>query len=165
MALFFIDKKGAETAPNVPLGNIVALISGIFFGLYILAIRHHRSLQKNPAISVLYGNLIVVLVMLPFVFTDPPQTLTIKDIVAISFLGIVQIGIAYILFTNGIAAGVRSLDASIIGFIEPLFNPIWVLVFLGETPAGWAIAGGIIILATVAIHTIVNSRHGVRAAS
>lgn len=155
MSLFFLEKQGAENdlAPNVFLGNIAALFSGVFFGLYFVFLRHPSSLQKNPAISVFYGNLMIVLIMLPFLIQNPPD-LTLKDWYSISYLGIFQIGLAYILFTNGIAGGVRSLDASIIGFIEPLLNPIWVFLFLGETPNKWAIVGGIIIIAAVIFHTI-----------
>jgi drug/metabolite transporter (DMT)-like permease len=158
MSLFFLEETGSLTAPNVRLGNVVALISGVFFGLYILVIRHRRSLVRNPALSVFYGNILVVLLMLPLLLKDPPQSLGTLDITSILFLGIVQIGVSYMLFTNGIARGVRSLDASIIGFIEPLFNPIWVFIFVGEKPSRWAILGGLIILGTVAVHTFVNSR-------
>jgi drug/metabolite transporter (DMT)-like permease len=95
--------------------------------------------------------------MLPFLINNPPAP-NVKDVFSVLFLGIFQIGIAYILFTKGIAEGVRSLDASIIGFVEPLLNPIWVFLFLKETPSSWAIIGGIIIIITVAAHTIFNTR-------
>src|SRR5439155_285497 len=74
--------------------------------------------------------------------------LTTKDVFAVSFLGIVQIGIAYILFIKGVSGGTRPLDASIIGFIEPLLNPVWVFLFVGEQPSNWALIGGTIIIAT-----------------
>jgi drug/metabolite transporter (DMT)-like permease len=156
MSLFFLEPQNAENklASNVFLGNIAALASGIFFGLYFILLRHPRSLKKNPALSVFYGNLIIVLLMLPLVLNDPPTEINSKDIPAILFLGIFQIGIAYVLFTNGISRGVRSLDASIIGFIEPLLNPIWVFFIVGEKPSGWAILGGIIILGAVVFHTL-----------
>ncbi|HMJ09413.1 MAG TPA: DMT family transporter [Pyrinomonadaceae bacterium] len=154
MSLFFFDTKQTETAPNVYLGNIVALVSGVFFGLYILFLRHPRSLCKNPAVSVFYGNIIVVLLTAPFIFSHPPASITGTDISAILFLGIFQIGLSYMLFTTGMAAGVRSLDASIVGFIEPLFNPLWVFVFVGEEPSRWALLGGAIIVTTVAVHSI-----------
>jgi drug/metabolite transporter (DMT)-like permease len=96
--------------------------------------------------------------MLPLIFNNPPQTISTNDILAILFLGILQIGLAYVLFTKGISQGVRSLDASIIGFIEPLLNPIWVFLFLGETPSKWAIIGGIIIIFAVVVHTIRQNR-------
>jgi drug/metabolite transporter (DMT)-like permease len=144
------------------LGNIVALASGIFFGLYFVFLRHTRSLgNRNPAISVFYGNILIVLFMIPLMAQNPPQP-NANDILAILFLGVFQIGIAYVLFTNGIAGGVRSLDASIIGFIEPLLNPVWVFLFAHETPSQWAIIGGTIIIATVVAHTIINHRRTVK---
>lgn len=158
MALFFVADSQTTSAPNVFLGNIVALASGVFFGLYILLLRHPAASHDNPAVSVFYGNLIIVLVMLPLILGDPPAAIHASDIAAILFLGIFQIGLAYILFTTGVAAGVRSLDASIIGFIEPLFNPVWVFIFIGERPSSWAILGGAIIILTIALHTWIGTR-------
>jgi drug/metabolite transporter, DME family len=156
MSLFFLETTGAESkaVADVFLGNVVGLLSGIFFGLYFVFLRHPRSLEiKNPAISVFYGNLLVVLIMLPFLMKNPPAP-TGTDILVVLFLGVFQIGIAYVLFTKGIAEGVRSLDASIIGFIEPMLNPIWVFLVLGEKPSSWAILGGAIIIGAVIFHTI-----------
>ena len=159
MSLFFLEPQnsGNKLAANVFAGNIAALLSGVFFGLYILLLRHPHSLRKNPAISVFYGNILIVILMIPLLVRHLPQP-NGRDILAILFLGIFQIGIAYILFTRGIAEGVRSLDASIIGFIEPLLNPVWVFVILGEKPSRWAIAGGIIIVGAVIFHTLKQNR-------
>ncbi len=157
MSLFFLETPGAENklASNIFGGNIAALASGVFFGLYFVFLRHPRSLEnKNPALSVFYGNILVVLLMLPFLANNPPTQINTNDVFAILFLGIFQIGIAYILFTKGISEGVRSLDASIIGFIEPLLNPLWVFLFLGEKPSVWAIGGGAVIISAVVFHTL-----------
>lgn len=155
MSFFFLEPQNAENklAENVFIGNIAALASGIFFGLYFVFLRHPRSLSKNPALSVFYGNLIIVLLMIPFLLNEPPQP-NATDILAVSFLGVFQIGIAYILFTKGISEGVRSLDASIIGFVEPLLNPVWVFLFVGERPSLWALIGGAIIISAVIGHTL-----------
>lgn len=160
MTLFFFEAPSAANvlAVNIFAGNIAALVSGVFFGLYFIFLRHPRSLQKNPALSVFYGNILVVLFMAPLVFSNPPAHVTFTDVGAILFLGIFQIGIAYILFTNGIAAGVRSLDASIIGFLEPLFNPVWVFLILAERPSTLALLGGAIIITAVAAHSLRQNR-------
>ena len=160
MSLFFLEPQNAENklAANVFWGNVAALVSGLFFGLYFILLRHPRSLQKNPALSVFYGNILIVLLMLPLILNRPPAQINSNDILAILFLGIFQIGIAYVLFTNGVAGGVRSLDASIIGFIEPLLNPIWVFLIIGERPSIWAIIGGAIIIAAVVFHTIKSNQ-------
>ena len=165
MTLFFLEEQTATNslAPNIFLGNLAALASGVFFGLYFIFLRHPRSLEnKNPAISVFYGNILIVLLMIPLIAQNPPAQVNSNDIFAILFLGVLQIGLAYVLFTKGIAAGVRSLDASIIGFIEPLLNPVWVFIFLKEKPSSWAIIGGIIIIAAVIFHTLKQNRARLR---
>jgi drug/metabolite transporter (DMT)-like permease len=161
MSLFFLEPQTStnKLASNVFVGNIAALVSGVFFGLYFILLRHPRSLaNENPALSVFYGNILIVLFMLPLLLNNPPAQVSSNDVFAILFLGVFQIGIAYVLFTRGIAGGVRSLDASIIGFVEPLLNPIWVFLFIGERPSSWAILGGVIIIATVVFHTIKSNR-------
>jgi drug/metabolite transporter (DMT)-like permease len=75
-------------------------------------------------------------------------------VLIIAYLGVVQIGLAYTFFTLGMARGVRSLDAGVVGYIEPMLNPVWVFLFLGERPSGWALLGGSIIIAAVAAHTV-----------
>jgi DME family drug/metabolite transporter len=163
MSLFFFDSSSDVrlSVSSQFYGNLLALLSGVFFGVYFTLLRHPRMLRKNPAISVFYGNLLSVLAMLPFVVANP-STWTANDVLAVLFLGIFQIGLAYFLFTYGISKGVRSLDASIIGFIEPLLNPVWVFFFLGEQPSNWAIVGGIVIIVTVAAHTIFNAHQNFR---
>ena len=95
--------------------------------------------------------------MLPFIIPNP-SAWAINDLIAVIILGVFQIGLAYFLFTYGVTHGVRSLDASIIGFLEPLLNPIWVFLFLGETPSRWAILGGAIIILAIVFHTIKANR-------
>ena len=43
---------------------------------------------------------------------------------------------------------------SITGMLEPVANPIWVLLFLGEKPSVFAIAGGVIVLMAIGWHTM-----------
>ncbi len=111
----------------------------------------------NPVITVIYGNLILAVLTLPSGIASA-ATITWLDFAAVAFLGIVQIGIAYILFIKGVRGGTRPLDASIIGFIEPLLNPVWVFLFVGERPSQWALLGGVIIIATVVVHTFAQYR-------
>src|SRR5450759_1722321 len=44
------------------------------------------------------------------------------------FLGVVQMGISYVLFVRGLRV-VPAAEASLIGMLEPMFNPLW--AFLG----------------------------------
>ncbi|MEN3334327.1 MAG: hypothetical protein V7641_3692 [Blastocatellia bacterium] len=161
MSLFLLEAPNAENklASTMFVGNLVALGSGVLFALYFILLRHRRSLEnKNAAASAFYGNLLVVLFMLPFIFKNPPQPTT-KDLLAVLYLGVFQIGISYIFFTYGMVSGVRPFDASIIGFVEPLLNPLWVFLVVGERPSKWGMIGGAIIISTVAAHTMISNRN------
>jgi len=71
---------------------------------------------------------------------------------------VVQLGISYALFTTGMTRGVRSLDAGIICYIEPVLNPVWVFLVLHERPSRWALIGGAIIIMAVIIHMLLDAR-------
>ena len=106
---------------------------------------------------MIYGNLLVVIIAAPAAFKVIDE-LTFRDAFAVFYLGVVQIGLAYTLFTVAMARGVRSLDAGIVGYIEPILNPIWVYLALGERPTKWALIGGAIIVVAVVIHTLIEAR-------
>ena len=149
MSLFFVGKL----RPQDVTGNLLALGSGVCFALFFLLLRHSKARNVNRASSAIYGNLIVVLLCAPAFYGAARRGIGPQDFVRVAYLGIVQIGFAYLLFTLAMARGVRSLDASIVGYVEPVLNPVWVFLFIGERPTGWAIIGGAIIIASVMIHT------------
>ncbi|HWS87221.1 MAG TPA: EamA family transporter [Pyrinomonadaceae bacterium] len=153
MSLFFVG----QLRPQEVEGNLTALASGVCFALFLLSLRRARAGGVNRASSVIYGNLLLCLVTLPS-FTAVAGSLTTKDVLCVLYLGVVQIGLAYTLFTLGMARGVRSLDAGVVGYIEPMLNPVWVFLFLGERPSNWAMLGGAIIIAAVSIHTVALAR-------
>jgi drug/metabolite transporter, DME family len=150
MSLFFIGKL----RPQDVSGNLLALLSGVCFALFFLLLRHSKARNVNRASSAIYGNLISVLICAPAFFGAARRGIAPPDLACIAYLGIVQIGFAYLLFTLAMARGVRSLDAGIIGYVEPVLNPVWVFLFLGERPSGWAIIGGAIIITSVVVHTL-----------
>ena len=153
MSLFFVGKLRPEDVA----GNLLALASGVCFALFFLLMRHSKAREVNRASSAIYGNLIACVICAPAFLRAVGHGITVQDFACIAYLGIVQIGFAYLLFTSAMVRGVRSLDAGIIGYIEPVLNPIWVFLFLGERPSGWAILGGAIIIASVLAHTIRQS--------
>jgi drug/metabolite transporter (DMT)-like permease len=153
MSLFFVGKL----RPQDVSGNLTALASGLCFAFYILLLRHPQSQRVNRASSVIYGNLLLVLITAPAGFAAFGH-MSKWDAASVLYLGVIQIGVAYTLFTLGMARGVRSLDAGIVGYIEPVLNPVWVFIFLGERPSNWALIGGSIIIAAVTTHTIWGAR-------
>lgn len=149
MSLFFVGKLEISDYQ----GNIAALLSGVFLGLYIMLLRHPRAEGFNPTIAVIYGNLLLAVLTAPSGLSALPTMLPL-DWIAVIFLGVIQIGVAYVLFIKGVRGGTRPLDASLIGFIEPLLNPVWVYLFVGETPTKWALLGAAIVITAIFIHTI-----------
>jgi len=159
MALFFIG----QLRPQDIEGNVMALASGLCFAFYFLLLRHPRGREVNRASSVIYGNLLVVIALAAWGW-PALMNLNGHNALSVTCLGVVQLGISYVLFTKGMARGVRSLDAGIICYIEPVLNPVWVFLVLGERPSRFALLGGTIIVAAVIVHMLLDAR-GKRRAS
>jgi drug/metabolite transporter (DMT)-like permease len=145
MSLFFVGRLEGGAL----LGNVVALVSGLFFGATILLLRRDQS--RDPIASVVLGNLLAALLALPFCWGH--LALDGKGLSAVLFLGIVQMGVAYLLFVRGLAT-VPAAEASLLGMLEPLFNPLWAFLGIGERPSAWALLGGAVVLASVAARTL-----------
>ena len=153
MALFFVG----QLRPQDITGNIFALASGLCFAFYFLLLRHPKAREVNRASSVIYGNLLAVILTAPWGLSAL-GSLDLHNTISVVYLGVVQLGIAYALFTFGMAHGVRSLDAGIICYTEPVLNPVWVFFVLGEKPSRWALLGGAIIIAAVITHMLLDAR-------
>lgn len=155
MGLFFVGKFDTRSV----WGNIAALTSGVFFAGYALMLKHDRASEATRWRIVIIGHLIIMVAMLMYSGVSGNSIVpnNMNDLMMVGFLGVVQIGIAYSLFTFGLSH-VRALDALLLSMLEPVLNPIWVYLGLGETPTKYAIIGGAIILALVAIRAIRGER-------
>lgn len=159
MSLFFVGRL----RPQDVNGNLAALASGLCFAFFFLLLRHRRAREVNRASAVIYGSWLLALATFVALFAFPEQTrggaqLTARNFAVMAYLGVFQIGLAYTLLTAGVARGVKSLDAGIIGYIEPVLNPIWVFLVLRERPSQWALLGGAIIITAVVAHTLWEAR-------
>jgi len=161
MALFFIDKFEIQSF----WGNIAALGSGIAFAAYALVLKHERATFQSRWHIVIVGHLMIAVAM-GFVALTGNTSLALSgaNLWRLLFLGIVQIGAAYALFTYGIAH-IRAIDATLIAMVEPVLNPVWVFLGIGERPANFAILGGLIILSVSIIRTARGSREAVEVES
>ena len=125
-------------------GNVLAIFSGLGFAGLTLFMRKEKN--ANPIDCVLLGNLITFVVCLPFYFTG--VTMEVTPWLSITFLGFVQLGLAYILFSTAIKY-VSALDAIIYPVIEPLFNPLLTFIFIGEQMSQTALIGGFLVITGV----------------
>ena len=144
MILFFLD----ELSAGGMFGNMLAMASGVGFGLMVIFLRKQK--DASPGESLIWGNLLTGLIALPFIVS---QSFDLTNILSIGCLGVFQLGISYFLYAEAIKS-VRALDAILIPTIEPILNPVWVFLFIGETPGMWAIIGGSIVVLTIIIKSL-----------
>jgi drug/metabolite transporter (DMT)-like permease len=144
MALFFLDHLSTSGI----LGNILAAASGVCFGFLAIFMRMQK--DGSPLESVLLGNILTAVIGIPFMFNS---ALTAQGWSMLLIMGVVQLGIPYILYSMAIKH-VTALEAILIPIIEPILNPVWVFLMLGEIPGTWAIIGGIIVVAAVTLRCV-----------
>lgn len=148
MILFFIDSLSTKGM----VGNVFALLSGIAFALFTVFMRMQK--EGSPVESVLIGNVISAVIGVPFLFGSMPDT---KGWFCLVLLGLVQLGLPYILYSKAIKH-VTAVEASVIPIIEPILNPVWVFLLLGEKPGALAITGGVIVIAAITGRCLISIR-------
>ena len=142
------------------LGDCIAMISGITFAANSVVLRKHK--DSNSLDIMIGAHIVCVLFSIPFFFLYPPQ-LSAGSILSVVYMGIVQVGIACALFVYGLKR-VTAVQSMLIVAIEPVLNPLWVLVVLGEKPTFFAIIGGGIILAAVICSSMITNKRIAREA-
>ena len=63
--------------------------------------------------------------------------------------GVIQMALPYVLFARGLRE-VGTAEAGLIALVEPILNPIWVVLVVGERPAIPTLIGGLLLLSGVA---------------
>ena len=150
MLIFFRDGLGAGTL----LGDGIAVVSGICVGFHVVFLR--MSKDGNTRDILLMSHVIAAVLSIPFVFMHPPE-LTLPSVMPILFMGIIQQGVASLFFAYGIKR-VSANKAALTSTVEPLCNPVWVFLVLGEQPSISAYIGGFLILVAVLSSTIIGNQ-------
>lgn len=148
LTLFFGDQLSAEGF----YGNLLAILSGVTSAVMMVAFRAQKN--GDPAESNLIAFLVTAAFGLPFVLKE---TWTVNSWLILAFLGIVQIGFAFIFFSKGIKY-IPALEANLIGTLEPVLNPIWVFLFYGESMGKFALFGGLVVLGGVILSAVGSAR-------
>jgi DME family drug/metabolite transporter len=171
MALTF----GGEFGGGRAMGNVLAIFSSFgFAGLPLLLRLDQRRLLARaddafaaqaaghaPLVAMALGNALAALVALPAIASHPVTGATAtRTYLVLAALGFFQIGLPYVLYATAVRR-LRALESSLIATIEPVLSPVWVVLATGETPTPLAIAGGAMIVLSVAAQAVT---HGVAAA-
>ena len=148
LLLFF----GDQLSPDGFYGNILAVLSGLTSAVMMVSFRAQKN--SSPEDSVLIASLVMAIFGFPSVLKE---SWTISNWSVVAYLGIFQIGLAFIFFTKGIKY-IQALEANLIGTLEPILNPVWVFLFLGEQMGKSAILGGLVVLAGVIVSAVGSTR-------
>jgi drug/metabolite transporter (DMT)-like permease len=151
MVLLFMDKIGGGRL----LGNILAVLSGLVFSFYYIFMRMQK--EGSPLESILLAHWLTAVIGLGVALFLPLPVFTWPAAGAIAMLGIFQVGLSALLFTAAIKR-IPAVFANLIAVIEPVFNPLWVFLALGEAPGFKAISGGVVIIVAVSAASVVSAR-------
>lgn len=157
MALLLLgDVETTAVATDPVRGNVLSLLSGLFWALTLLGLRWLE--RGTPAgdeglghAAVVAGNALAFVACLPLALPLGPSHPI--DWLLIAYLGVIQIGLAYLLLTRAMGR-VSALEAGLILMFEPVLTPLWAWAVHGERPGAWALAGGAVILAAMIWRTI-----------
>jgi drug/metabolite transporter, DME family len=157
VALFFVGLDApAETAPDPLRGNLCAVASGFACGVMMVGLRGlARKDRLASASAVLIGNAMAVLVCLPLAL--PLGSVRAMDLGLVAYLGIFQIGVAYVFLTRAMTH-VPALETALLLFVEPVLAPVWAWLVHGEAPGAWSLVGGGVILGATSVRTILDLR-------
>jgi len=155
LALFFAGVPAqSATAPDPRLGNALAAVSSFTVALMMMGLRW-LGRTDGGAGAVVMGNAIAFLVALPFAL---PVVARPVDMALLAYLGVFQIGIAYVLVLSALRR-VSALEAALLLMVEPVLNPLWAWLLHGEEPGVLALLGGAIILGATAWKTLGDARN------
>jgi drug/metabolite transporter, DME family len=146
------------TAPDPATGNTLAVICSITWAFTLLGLRFVQRDKTETSIglsAVTLGNLFASLAAWPFAL--PLPTASPVEWTTIAYLGVGQIGLAYVFLTSAMRV-LPALEVSLLLLIEPVLNPIWTWTIRGERPEVYTLIGGAIIIAATAIKSAYDAR-------
>ncbi|MCL1916433.1 MAG: DMT family transporter [Desulfovibrionaceae bacterium] len=148
MGLFFMDALSMEGMT----GNLVAIFSGLSYAGLSMALRREPDGEKG--LSMLYGNLILAALGLAVWRAPWPP---VEDLLLLALAGVFQFGLPYYLFSLA-SRGATALEMVLITALEPILNPIWVFIGVGERPGPYALLGGAVVLGSVTLWSVLKNR-------
>jgi drug/metabolite transporter (DMT)-like permease len=152
MALFFMDKL---TLGGMQ-GNLLAIVSGVFFAGAMVSFRAQK--DGSSMESILLSHALTFVISIPFLWGPGPSLVGWG---ALAALGVFQIGLSSVLLTYGVKH-ISALQSLLTSMLEPIFNPLWVFLVIGEVPGPRALAGGAIIVVAVTARSLLSLRWAAR---
>lgn len=157
MCFFFADelRAGFENMNiKVIIGDCCSILSGVTMSLTTMLLRKQKNGGKGVD-SYMLSMLFVSLITLPFIIKNGlPDS---RSLIFMILAGVINCSLPAIFYPMGLKT-VSALSAMLISLLEPLMNPIWVLIFYGEIPSILCIIGGVMIISFVIIREILHKK-------
>ena len=134
-------------------GNILALITAGTWAAVFLAAKEPGG---DSMVFTYQSSMIAVLFLIAMPFDPGVAQGGVNWLMGIA-LG-VSLGIGYLLFSLGMREEISPVDAAIIANVEPVMNPTWCFLFLGENPGPLSIIGAVLVLVAVTVYSVIGSR-------
>jgi drug/metabolite transporter, DME family len=148
--------SSSVTAPDPATGNLLGVLCSVSWAFTLLGLRWLERKQHGSGLSaVVAGNTIAFLVGVPVLVPWP--SVSVPDMAGLLYLGIVQIGLAYVLLAGGIGH-LPTLQVSILLLIEPVLNPVWTWLMRGENPGIATLVGGAVIIIAAGLQAASDTR-------
>ena len=148
MALLFVGSEPPQaTAPDPWSGNWLGAVSGVTWALTLLGLRAlGRGGDAANAVgrAVVAGNLIAALAALGPAM--PLPAIHGRDALIVGYLGLFQIGLAYVALTYGVRK-LQALETSLLLLLEPVLSTLFAWMIHGERLGRWSFVGCSLILA------------------
>ncbi len=137
IGIISLDSAGEPEMAGVSL----ALVSGVLFAAFMINLQRARDISPVYLTWINNG----VCAFLLFWVVRSQLVLTAGQVTVIAVMGAVQLGAPYYLFSKGLQT-VSLPEAALIALIEPVLNPLWVALIVGELPSAATVWGGALIL-------------------
>lgn len=147
MALILVPGLAGDGARLSAAGLAAGVAAGVFYALYLLQTKQLRRRGLHSTSIVFSLCLVTAVVLLPIgLLQTPAADFTARNMLLAALLGLVMTALSFSLFLDGMHY-IKVQHASIMGYIEPVSAPLYALVFLGQRPSAWTLAGGVLIIA------------------
>lgn len=160
LALFFsgAPEAASATATDPARGNLIGAVTGLTWAATIAGLRWLSRDNADAGIATAaMGNVFAALATVPLAWPIDASAHAPSDWLAVAYLGVFQVGLAYVLLTRGLR-GVPALEASLLILVEPALTPVWAGLFHGEWPTLMPALGGALIVGATAAQLLAEQR-------
>jgi len=135
------------------LGDLLALGATLMWASNLVILRSGKAVNMIPA--NLLGNLLVAPAAL--LAGAQPLAVATPDMIFLLILGGIVLPVSFTLITLG-PRYLPAPEVSLILLVETILGPIWVWLVLNEVPHATTLLAGLLIIGTLAVHTLMSLR-------